>query len=85
MTIEDLSPPEMGAPKMRWMTAGGAGTFLELTALEADFFRADIVMDRDELMQIYLKIISMRQYLGCMLMVWTQSMDLDGHLVRVDC
>ena len=34
---------------MRWMTAGGAGTFLELTALEADFFRADIIMDRDEL------------------------------------
>ena len=36
---------------MRWMTAGGEGTFLELTATETDFFRADITMDRDEVLE----------------------------------
>ena len=49
MTIEDSNPDGMDTSKMRWMTAGGSGTFLELSALEADFFRADIIMDRDEL------------------------------------
>lgn len=37
--------------KMRWMSAGGVGTFLELSALETDFFRADILMDRDEVLE----------------------------------
>jgi hypothetical protein len=37
--------------KMRWMTVGGKGTFLERSALETDFYRADILMDRDELLE----------------------------------
>ena len=37
--------------KMRWMSADGVGTFLELSALETDFFRADILMDRDEVLE----------------------------------
>ena len=49
MTVEDSRTDDMAASKMRWMTASGLGTFLELSALEADFFRADIIMDRDEL------------------------------------
>ena len=32
------SEDELGLSKMRWMTAGGVGTFLELTATETDFF-----------------------------------------------
>jgi hypothetical protein len=37
--------------KMRWMTVDGAGTFLELSALRSDFFRADILLDRDEVVE----------------------------------
>lgn len=48
MSVEGLNPNEFGRSKMRWMTAGGIGTFLELSAFETDFFRADIIMDRDE-------------------------------------
>lgn len=45
------SDEEIGVSKMRWMTAGGVGTFLELTATTTDFFLADIIMDRDELIE----------------------------------
>ena len=37
--------------KVRWMTANGVGTFLERSALETDFFRANVLMDRDELLE----------------------------------
>ncbi len=37
--------------KIRWMTANGVGTFLERSALETDFFRANVLMDRDELLE----------------------------------
>ena len=43
--------------------------FLELTALEADFFRADIVMDRDELMANIPQDHIHATVLGCMLTV----------------
>ena len=45
------SEDAIGLSKMRWMTAGGVGTFLELSATTTDFFRADIIMDRDELIE----------------------------------
>ena len=45
------SEEELGLSKMRWMTAGGVGTFLELSATETDFFRASIIMDRDEVVE----------------------------------
>ena len=48
MSIENVSTDSLGVSKMRWMTAQGLGSFLELSALESDFFRADITMDRDE-------------------------------------
>lgn len=48
MLVSSEAPiPDTG--KMRWMTVDGEGTFLERSALETDFFRADILMDRDEL------------------------------------
>ena len=48
MSIESDGTDFLDESKMRWMTAKGAGTFLELSAMESDFFRADITMDRDE-------------------------------------
>ena len=48
MVTGDINPHDSSVSKMRWMTARGAGTFLELSAFETDFFRADIVMDRNE-------------------------------------
>ena len=51
MSIESLNDENFGQSKIRWMTADGLGTFLELSALEADFFRADIIMDRDEVLE----------------------------------
>ena len=51
MSVDTLNDQGFGQSKIRWMTAGGLGTFLELSALETDFFRADIVTDRDEVIE----------------------------------
>ena len=54
MSVEDDEGAEVTtvtSGKMRWMTVGGKGTFLERSALETDFYRADILMDIDELLE----------------------------------
>lgn len=50
MSVSSTEPTPETA-KMRWMTVDGEGTFLERSALETDFFRAAILMDRDELIE----------------------------------
>ena len=50
MSTQDTDGVELTTGKMRWMTVGGMGTFLERSAFETDFYRADILMDRDELL-----------------------------------
>jgi len=51
MSTQDTDAYQLTTGKMRWMTVDGKGTFLERSALETDFYRADILMDRDELLE----------------------------------